>query len=123
MNAHSISNTLFKYAWHIYSDTLIYLVVLDKFNMDKKKLEENVESVNSSLTSMMIGLDREQIFVGNMPLGRQTLEDLTRLSEEITRPGLHQIKKVKTGLTRYTWRRVYDADGKIDYDLVPFPSP
>lgn len=57
---------------------------------------------------------------GSWPVDPSTLEDLARLSKGLER-------SVETGVTHrvqkpvwrsYRWRRVYDGEGKIGYELI-----
>lgn len=57
---------------------------------------------------------------GSWPIDPGTLEGLAQLSKDITRSverGTDHRMERRT-LRRYHWRRVYDSDGRINYDLV-----
>lgn len=58
---------------------------------------------------------------GNWPVDQGTLEELARLSSGTKRTAgtgtPHRMER-RTLLRGYRWKRVYDSDGKIGYDLV-----
>ncbi len=57
---------------------------------------------------------------GSWPVDPKMLEELARLSSGMKRSvETGVVHKVQKPVWRgYRWRRVYDGDGKIDYDLV-----
>lgn len=57
---------------------------------------------------------------GSWPIDPSTLEGLARLSKELERSvgtgALHRMER--RTLRSYRWKRVYNEDGKIDYELI-----
>lgn len=79
-----------------------------------------MESLCSNLARRVTEEWDRHLIGGSWPVDPSTLEELTRLSKGLKR-------SVETGVTHrvqkpllrdYCWRRVYDENGKIGYDLV-----
>ena len=90
--------------------------------MDDTNIKE-IEAICSGLVERMSGLTERwdwDLAGGSWPIDPGTLEGLAQLSKglksSVERGTDHRMERQT--LRSYRWKRVYDGDGRIDYDLV-----